>query len=227
MTNLYDLERLTKENTRYAHQINEKDVEKVNELISLITNGRSDKRPMLGDIVEYTTENGDYYKNAHIEQTDDTTFGKEKTIYVCEKPYIPFVSEFRNSISFSTSGGAWSFIPKDLKLIGQRTKIFCTWGSYGACGNGAVYFTVAVNVWEYIEPNNKYAGLSTKTHDKFYIYKHDDNTMNSYKYTTSIATSTKKAFKTDEEFEKWLADFRGIKFKGNFENQIVVFTPKE
>jgi hypothetical protein len=212
------------------YRISESDVEKVNKFIELIENSRDSTTPMIGDTVEFTDKHGEYYNHAHIEKIENDMTGNAEEIYICESPYIPFIDLYNDNIYTSTSGGAWQYIPKNLKLIGQRTKLFNVWGWCGACGNGAIQFEALVNVWEYKELNNIFPEhLSTKTHDKFYVYiKKDDDFTSNYKYRIETKGMTNHtAFKTDKEYKAWLKTFNGLEFKGHWENQLVVWTDKQ
>lgn len=52
---------------------------------------------------------------------------------------------------FSISGGSFfSVDTKDLKYIGECERVFWTWGSCGACGNGGIYIPCKVNCYELI-----------------------------------------------------------------------------
>jgi hypothetical protein len=228
---MYTIETLKKVNPSYdyEHRIIQEDVEMVNNWITFIGNSRDKNSPQVGDIVEYTNEHGDFYKNAHIEKID----GYEgEGLHICERPQVPFIGKSNNRFYTSTSGGAWTNIPKNLKLIGQREKAFCDWGHCGACGNGAVNFSVVVNVWEYKEPEPLYKDYSTKTHDKFYVSVLEDQLLreqhNNYKYLIQTNGCTSHtAFKTDKEYQAWLKTFNGVEFDGHWQNQKIVWTHKQ
>lgn len=220
---MYNIENLKEINRGYAHTIVQSDVDMVNNYISIIENSRNENIPQIGDIVEYTTKHGDYYKNGHI----DNYYSDTNNYYICEKPYVPFISlnKDKNNIICSTSGGAWTEVNRNkFKYIGKRLKTFCDWGSWGAGANCAVYFQAMVSVWEYIEEGQKYP-YTTKTHNKYYISILTDEAMknrnSNYKYIGDGF-----AFINDEEFKAWLKCFKGEVFNGNWENQIVVWTYK-
>lgn len=210
----------------YDHRVTESDVEKANQWVKFIESRRTEESPQIGDIVEFTDKHGDYYKNAHIEKVEGDTLN------ICEQPYIPFVGIYNNKLYTSTSGGAWTNIPQNLKLIGKRSKLFKDWGHCGACGNGAINFECMVNVWEYAEPDQFHQGYSTKNHNKFYVTvlekEEDREKHNYYKYlvTTSGCTSH-TAFKTDKEYQAWLKTFNGVEFNGHWQNQRIVWTHKQ
>ena len=73
-SNFYDLKSLVRLNEREgcAYSIEERDVEKVNRLISRMRKDREENPiPVAGDTVTYTTRGGDYYPQAHIERRSD------------------------------------------------------------------------------------------------------------------------------------------------------------
>lgn len=213
---MYTKESLIKANPVYESEygITDADVETVNNYIKFIESTRSVSTPKNGDIVELVTEQGDYYENAHLEFD---CFRDENEISYCEKPYVPFISESNNDISCSTSGGAWGHIPvPDLKYTGVRKKTFCYFGGRFARAHGAIYFTANVSVWQYDCNKMPY---STKTHDKYYIYKHSENSDYAY-------SCNGHAWKTEKDFQAWLRTNRGICLKGNFPNQMIVWTYK-
>ena len=145
---MYAIETLIKLNAPFheAHRIRQSDVDTANKYIEIIEKSRTDDAIQVGDIVEFTTKYGDYYRNAHVEKFEPET----DEWRICERgtPYISSSSK-ENNIRCRTSGGAWSNIPNNLKLIGKRKKRFMVWGYNGACGHGAIYFEAAVNVWEH------------------------------------------------------------------------------
>ena len=87
-SNFYDLKSLVRLNEREgrACSIEERDVEKVNRLISRMRKEREENpAPVAGDTVTYTTRGGDYYPQAHIERSD----GREAQL--CLLPRMPFL----------------------------------------------------------------------------------------------------------------------------------------
>jgi hypothetical protein len=138
---------------------------------------------------------------------------------VCEQPYTPFVwaNESESNIKCSTSGGAWTTVPKNLIYIGKRKKLFNAWGHCGSCADGAVEFEADVNVWEFKHPNPFFGEYSTKDYDRHYI---TENSKNNRYIGDNIV------FETKDEYDIWLKTFRGVKFKGFWPNQMVVFCYK-
>lgn len=142
----------------YSHILNDKDVDKVNNFVEMLSN--LDKNLMhIGDIVVCKATRKNYkdelaiYNNGHIEQVP----GRHKDVFsnICTEPYTPFITESENSYFTNTSGGYW-LTENDItkfRKIGERYKLFCTWGHCGMCGNGAVDFKVLMSVWEYCSEN--------------------------------------------------------------------------
>ena len=130
--NMYTLESLKEINNRFcrSHEMTEYDVEKVNEYVELIENSRSKLESKIGDMIQYTNEYGEYFEKAHIDEIYE-----DGELYICERPYVPFVgiNENNNGISCSTSGGAWEYLSKEkLTYVGKSKKRFCVWGNCGA-----------------------------------------------------------------------------------------------
>lgn len=199
-----------------GHTITQKDLELINKLSEHIESTRSTKEPKVGDIIRFTNQEGDYYPHAYIETNKNGDF------YVCQQPSVPFVSINNDEISCLASGGPWRSLqtPK-LKYIGKEMKRFCTWGYWGPCKNGSIVFDAAVSVWEYIEPNCLYNGLTTKDYDKYYFR---------YRKDSSPYTILGKfiAFRDQDEFNLWLKTYRGTQFGELSDgNVVVVFTYKE
>jgi hypothetical protein len=149
----------------YEHRIIQSDVDKANMYVDIIQKSRTAHQIQVGDIVELTTKHGSYYKNAHIEKYDV----EDDEWSVCEQPTTPFISDYKNNIRCSTSGGAWCSVPNNLKIIGKRLKVFKDWGQCGACANGAVSFETEVNVWEYKQDEPLYGEYTTKDWRRHYI----------------------------------------------------------
>lgn len=221
---MYTLETLKEINTRFEcdHILHKSDVDMANNYVKLIENSRSDIVPRVGDRVRYTNEYGEYYGRAHIEQVEDNR------IYICENPYVPFIWQKDHGIACQTSGGAWSHIPLgEFKYLGKELKTFCDWGSCGACANGAVEFQAEVSVWEYINPNNRYAPYTTKDYDRQFIRYVVDQFGNPVNGSNYRYFGDGIAFATDKDYQAWLRTYRGIELQGGYENQKVVFLYRE
>lgn len=174
----------------------------VNKRIALIESTRNDEVPQVCDIVEVTTQYGDYYPNAIIE-----SIREDGTLHVCLEPMIPFLSECEGRVVMSASGGPWMFIPQNLKKIETRSVWFKDWGHSGACANGAVHFRAKVNMWEYVKENPEHA---TKTNNKFRVYLRESNSSNPYRYIVTHKGLSYRVFRTEEEYQAWFAEIGGI-----------------
>lgn len=147
----------------YKHRLTQNDVDVANMYVELIEQSRTDNQIQVGDIIKLTTKYGDYYSSAHVERYID----EDGYWTVCEQPHIPFVEKnIDGSILCNTSGGAWTSVPKNLKLLGKRRKLFQDFGHCGACANGAFSFEAEVNVWEYKQDEPLYGDYSTMEWDK-------------------------------------------------------------
>lgn len=211
----YTIESLKEINESYDgyRGVKQSDVDKANKLVEAIENSRSNITPQIGDIVNFTAENGNYYKNAHIQSIS------EEGLYICEIPHTPFVLiGHGNSISTSTGGGAWDTIPSDLKYVGKKEKNFRDFGWYGPSGDGAFDFFAEVNVWEYTEGNPEF---TTKDYDKFAVSIVKPNTLQPYKYIIGKGGTYYTSLKNDEEYQAWLNTFKGIEREGKSGNKVV------
>ncbi|MFY0520592.1 DUF4121 family protein [Lysinibacillus sp. UGB7] len=200
--------------------INEIDLEIIHEIIPIIENTRDNSKPQVGDIVQFTNRSGEYHAYAHIESVTNDS------VYICEKPYVPFVEAVQNGekIKTSTSGGAWFYIPQEIRFVGMAKKAFKAWGHNGPCANGAIQFDAEVSVWEYTIGEHKY---TTKTHDKFVVYNSEDDKDTEYNYLVSKGPHRHTAFKTKEEYERWLKTFNGIETAGYDSRNTIVWTYKQ
>lgn len=208
---MYTRESLSKINNRYIHCghhiLTDSDVSIVNEYVKLIENTRSKTTPKAGDRIIYTTDFGDYYRYAHIERIENGE------AYICEQPCTPFIRQNGNEISCHTSGGAWNFVDvTKLKYIGREKKMFCDWGSYGACCDGALDFEAEVSVWEYKSENPRFVdekGNQYTTKDYNYMVISYSTGRNSYyKYFGKNI-----AWKNESDLQAWLKTFKGKVFK--------------
>lgn len=228
----YTIETLSSINHRFngSHQIDESDVEKANEYVKLIETTRSTTEPKPGDILRFTDKYGIYYPCAHIEKPDLGIGGN-----VCEHSYVPFIWKKENGIGCQASGGSWQDVDfADMKYVGKAKKRFCDWGNCGACANGAIEFEALVSVWEYIDPNPMEPGYTTKEYEKYYVSDSGANTKytkeSGYRFHVRRAGEgfgNCCAFKDKEGLDAWLKTFRGKVFKGNWDNQNIVWAWKE
>lgn len=155
-----------------GYRITERDVEKVNRLITWIRKDRTEAgeiHPATGDIVEYTTRSGEYYGRSHIEYIGDDS------ITVCLHPDIPFCHEDTDGIRYTTHGKSYSTLDrKSLEPAGTVPKEFKTWGHAGRNPRGTVHFQASVRMWRYIEPQPYFEGYTTQHWTSYLLEEYPD-----------------------------------------------------
>lgn len=222
----YTLKSLKAINLSYdlEHGVREKDVFNVNNIIDIIEKSRDNKQPRKGDKIRFTDKLGNYYPYAHIQKVENDR------LRVCECPSTPFISETNEIVEgfyTSVSGGAWTYIPLNLKLLGTENKNFQIWGTSGPCGNGSVSFYANVNIWEYIDPNKIFGDFSTKDYDTFYLAICEPKDKYDYKYIITKGAISHCAFRTYEEYITWLNINKGIQFETFDEREKIIWTYKQ
>jgi hypothetical protein len=174
--------------------------------------------------VEYTDEYGTFFENGHFE------FGYiyDDKWNICGQPNIPFIflTDNKNNIVCSASGGSWADIPAKLKLIGKRKKEFKAWEHFETCSSKGVIFEATVNVWEYKEPNQFHGEYTTKDYDRHYISYCADEQGNPKDASGYRYFGDGIAFFTKADYEAWRDTFRGVEFLGYSPDQTVVFLYK-
>lgn len=216
---MYTKESLKKINAEYIcshYAITDYDVDMANTWVRRLEASRNPAQPMPGDIVQYITRWGDYYKHAHIERIE-----ADGQLYICEQPYVPFVFDYDGKFYFSTSGGSWRSIPSDLEYVGTEKKYFCDWGTCGPCAHGAVDFEAEVNVWQYAEPDPFFGGFTTETWCRDHISFREETTGGGCRPYHYFGNG--RAFETEADYLAWLNTYKGVEFRGFWENQTVVF----
>lgn len=217
---MYTLGSLTEMNQhrKYGEEITAQDVHRVNNLVTLIKKSRRDDIPVIGDILHYTTREGEYYGLAHYINN------KSHSGTVCLQCYIPHVypSEHNDEgVAFNCGGGPW--ITLDLSLFvyaGKQTRTFLE--STTSMYKPSIGFRAEVNAWSYTEPDQKYDGYTTEHWDKSGLYFSElPHNSGNYRYTGD------KAFVTDEEFKAWVETFNGVVFRETGSLRIVVFHYRE
>ncbi|HJB28111.1 MAG TPA: DUF4121 family protein [Candidatus Blautia faecavium] len=199
----YTIETLSKINARFTnahYKLTEPDVEMANQYVELIENSRRKEKPMPGDIVRYTSKDGEYSSHAFIEKID------ENQAYIAEHSSVYIWEGEESDIRFSISGGPFYSIPLDkITYSGeQEEKRFWHFGHCGACADGGIDFYANVNVWE-CDLNEK--DFSTRTHDKYWItYDPKPEKRGSRYHFFTLG----KAWENDIDFLAWLRTFRGV-----------------
>lgn len=199
----------------YGYEVSLSDLNKVNRLIGFIQKSRlTDETPLPGDIIEYTTRNGDYYACAHIERINDGC-GE-----ICLSPFPPFCYEEMEQARYDTGGGPWAHIEAvKLEPVGIKVKLFKTWGHCGRCAHGAVYFQIPVRVWKYTEANPAFGDYTTKNWTKYFISKMPDPERP--KEFTYISNSF--AAYNEAEFDRLVHLLHGKVFDGIYHNSLVLW----
>jgi len=206
---MYTLESLKPLNAVFdsRHRLEKSDVDLVNNYVSLIESTRG-KNPRAGDIIAYTDEYGDYHHNAHVHMCNAET--EQVGFYAF--PFGPFV--FHDDVQgfrFESVPGAHTSVDfAALTYIGKREKSFKAFGNCGATANGAVYFYAPVNVWEYVAPNQKHPGYSTKDWRKQYIsYVEKPADGSDYHYYGQDIV-----FRNASELQRWKITYKAVEFPG-------------
>ena len=211
----YSCETLLPMNTLYDHEhhLTQEDVDMANKLVRHIEHTRNPRIPQVGDRVRYTTRHGDFHSNALIEAVREDGM---RSICLC--PYVPFVWATAGGIGCAVSGGPFTaMMPQELKPSGAVPGDFCAWGHCGACGNGVVRFCAEVPLWEFREGDPLYGDFTTETWRQYYLTKDTGPDARNLYQGYDIA------FRTEENFRQFLKDYEGTVFKGNWENQIVLW----
>lgn len=144
---MYDYSTLLEINKLYDNEwgLEQRDVDKVNDIIAHIEKTRSTTLPKEGDniIAEDTvlmqgwTVDGIFTAGR---LGANTCFFGSACIWKEE-----------DGIGCSISGGPFKDLPTDkFVYVGKATKTFWTWGSVGARGGAAIYFTAEVSNWLYL-----------------------------------------------------------------------------
>jgi len=202
------------------NRLEQSDVDIVNRHIGLIEGTRKET-PCPGDVIEYTDEYGDYYKNAHIQEVDAGT----SQLTVSCIPHVPFVfKDDEHGVRFDTGGGPWvSADAAALKHIGKREKLFILFGHDRATGDSGVYYHATVNAWECVAPNQRRPGYSTKNWEKQYIrYIEKPADGSAYHYYGQGVI-----FRTHAEFRQWKDTYRAVEFPVALPDSTVLFLYRE
>lgn len=217
---VYTKKRLEKINTVYlsehGHRIEKSDIQFVNRCVKWMYNALCFFTPKVGDIIQYTTQDGKYYPHAHIDRIENGVAS------VCLNPFVPFIYMRDGKIEMdSVSGGPWVQIPTStLQKVGTESKWFRFFASSGICAHGSIDFEGYANCWEYKEKNPFFGEYSTKLYDRTIFRKVDG------KWYVSETTISELPDKTD--FEQRRHELKMVQF-GDFnkDNAVSVFSYKE
>jgi len=224
---MYTLESLKPLNAVFdsVHGLEQCDVEMANSLAMLIESTRGET-PCPGDNIEYTDEYGDYSKSTHILASDEET--GRLSIRIC--PHVPFIhsaDEEKGVSYYHTGGGPLTSVDSSaLAYIGKCEKLFMAFGHCGVAGHGAVYFKALVNSWEYVTPDQKHPGYSTKDWVRQYItYVDEPADGSAYHYYGTFNSGV--VFKSAAELQRWKDTYKAVEFPGASPNRTVLFHYRE
>lgn len=218
-SNLYDREslQLLYDLHDHGYRIDDRDVEKVNRMITSIREARMAAgtiRPVAGDIIGYTTRGGDYYGQAHIERMANGG------MVICLAPDIPFCHETPAGVAYDTHGETWSTLETTgLEPAGVSFKEFRTWGQGGRNAHGAVYFHAPVRVWNYAEPEPLFGGYTTRHWAKYPIGRYPDpERKGEFTYRSDGFTLYSR-----EELKQLTGILHGKLFNGFYRNSLILW----
>lgn len=172
LTNFYTIETLQYLNDSYdyGYPVTLSDTDKVNRLIAAIRQERDGhENPVAGDMIEYTSRNGDFFNSAHIGRITD------KNYEICLSKIVPFCYENENGVGYDIHEGVWTHLNKALPAPACiRTGLFRTWGHTGRCAHGLIYFKTFIRSWKYTEPDPMFGEYTTRNWTKYFISKLPD-----------------------------------------------------
>lgn len=177
----------------------------------------TEKKPKLGDIIEYT-DGFRVYKYAKI--VENLYYEDQNTrVCVCENGS----SHTYNGRNFSTSGGAFHGMNKsDLQYVGEDVNVIWTWGCHGAGADQGIYIPLKVNRW--IIP---YDTMKVKR-SVVRFKRNDDNELCSVWIENSGEYFHAKTFNSMRAFEAW-AKYVGYDYKMDKDawSTEVAYSPQE
>lgn len=214
-----NIQELNEINMRYLqehYEITERDKSNINKIIKIIENTRDNTQPKTGDIVVFTSQHGEYYKNAIISNSFD---GDD--FEICKCPYTPFFSSYEDltkNIKISVSGGAFHTFNKNMfKYKGKKQRLFCDWGICGPCADGAIDFYATVNIWE-VKEKNIFGDYTTEKYQKMTIRKLEEPSDFGY-----IIIGDGVAFKNEQDYKAFLKTYRAKEFQINYNTTVFLY----
>lgn len=213
----YTLESLKHQNSEFLyignHEMLECDVELVNACVAETCKGLEEKLPKVGDSVNYTCQDGTFYRAAHIDSI------KDDVAVICLEPFVPFVFfDDDDKLGFDHCGGG-PFVQvalKELTWKGTTLKKFKIFSEHTfAKAHSAIEFTGYATEWVYHEPNPLFGDFSTELYDRITFTRLDKDGW-------QIRPSRPIDLPADEiSITKWLEELHGTVF-GNFETDDLV-----
>lgn len=217
VSNFYTVETLQHLNDShdYGYPVDQSDTDKVNRLIGLIQQERDAQEiPMPGDLIAYTTRNGDYYRDAHVERIQDGSSS------ICLSSCTPFCFDDKGKAGYDADGRFWVISDaENWETDGFRMKLFKTWGRHGRCQNGTVYFKTLVRAWKYTAPVPFFGKYTTKDWTKYFISRlPDPERKNEFTYKSDDFTVYSKT-----EFDRLVKILHGEVFDTICRNSLVLW----
>lgn len=217
LTNFYTVETLQYLNDShdYGYPVTQSDTDKVNRLIAAIRQERDgNERPVAGDMIEYTSRNGDFFNAAHIGRITG------KNYEICLSGKTPFCYENENGAGYDIHEGIWTHPDKAVpEPAGIKAGLFRTWGHAGRCAHGLIYFKTFVRSWRYAEPNPMFGKYTTRNWTKYFISKLPDPERKgefTYKSDAFSLYST-------EELDRLVEILHGELFNGVYRNSLILW----
>lgn len=217
VSNFYTVETLQRLNDShdYGYSVTQSDTDKVNRLIKGIQQERNrHEKPIAGDIIGYTSRNGDFFSSAHIGRVRD------KNYEICLSDIVPFCYENENGTGYDIHEGVWVH-PKNavLKPAGIKVVLFRTWGHTGRCDHGFIYFKTFVRSWEYAEPEPMFGEYTTRNWTKYLISScPDPERKGEFFYKANGFTLYSRT-----ELDRLAKTLHGELFNGIYRNSLVLW----
>lgn len=216
-SNFYTIESLQDLNSShdYGYPVTQNDADKVNRLIAGIQRERKGhEKPVTGDIIEYTSRNGDYYAHAHIGLLKDTH------AEICLSDNIPFCYENGTQIGYEIYQGVWAHPDKTVwEPAGIRARLFKTWGYAGRRIHGTLYFKTFVRSWKYTEPEPLFGKYTSKDWAKYFLNRlPDPERKGEFFYKGDGFT-----LYSEQEFKRLVEILHGKVFAGTYRNSLILW----
>lgn len=189
------------------HGWSNKDEEIFNTLKQAFENRQANRTQdvMAGDriIIKDKTGKEIFYNYGMAEKADHYKSG----FGVCEQPSCCVGLNKDNTLPqyFSISGGSFRQLDTSkLKYVGECERIFWTWGSHGACGNGGIYVPCKVNCYELITDDEFIPYEVTRLYNSDFGYKYKIERRHSLDKNNLSG----KCFKTIQGLVKYLRNHK-------------------
>lgn len=216
-SNFYTVETLQYLNDShdYGYPVNQSDTDKVNRLIAGIQQARDGHdRPVSGDVIEYTSRNGDHFNRAHIGRI------KDAHLEICLSENIPFCYIRGKGTGYDIQEGIWTHPEKIVpEPAGIRIRLFKTWGHAGRCAHGSVYFKTFVRSWRYMEPGPLFGKYTTRDWAKYFICRlPDPERKGEFTYKGDGFTLYSRS-----ELDRLVEILHGELFNGIYRNSLILW----